>query len=83
MAINIDIPSRYGVMEAYLRETVHVVEDLYVGTLCNNPKDAFSPNDDVVVGQMFIVWSPYKNCEIRIGQVEGNVYQYSNVTVET
>lgn len=54
---NASIKSSHEVMEGYLRENVLTIEDRYVGSLCSEPIDAFSPKEDVVEGQILIVQS--------------------------
>jgi hypothetical protein len=47
---NIDIQHTISVMEAYLRDSVHIIEDHYVAYISSKSRDEFSPREDVVDG---------------------------------
>jgi hypothetical protein len=59
-----------------------VMEDFYVGYLCNNPRYPFSPMYDVVKGQMFIVQSREIYYVICLGMERGIFYQDLDATME-
>ena len=62
-------PTRFEheIMDSYLKQNVHALEDLYVGTVCNKTRDEFILRVDVVKSQMFIVQSRDSNCAILLG----------------
>jgi hypothetical protein len=53
---NIDIqPPHIEIIESYLRNNVHTIDDHYVEPLCKKSRVELSPKENVVEGQMLIV----------------------------
>ena len=74
--------SSYEAMEAYLRENFLIIDYCYVGPISSKSRDAFYPKNDVVPGQMLIVWSPEEYCAIWFGRVVGSVYLEPDVGIK-
>ena len=70
-------------MEAYLSENVPTIEYFYIGHLCSKPRDAFSPKEDVVEGQMLIVQSPKWDYAIWLDRENGSVFIYLDVSIDS
>jgi hypothetical protein len=67
-------------MEVFLSENVPIIQDFYVGPLCNKPRYTFYPNDEVIEEQIIIIQSWKQDCAIWLNMENGSVYWDPNAT---